>query len=186
MYMVNTEEDTMDASIDDLLRASAPQRVSTDALFAGEVARVSVAARAHAARRRRVRRLSWVAVPVLALPGLALASTAGTDPRMVPDFEIPVSYVTDTGREVSCTFELFNGEINYVETNTKAVDFIASQNWDGVGQKIYDEAVKREAAGDFAPFFGAAHDVIFAGADVYILPGDGGVASDTDCAGELH
>ncbi|MDF2563046.1 MAG: hypothetical protein K0R99_4492 [Microbacterium sp.] len=59
---------------------------------------------------------SWVAVPVLALPGIALASTAGTDPRMIPDFEIPISYVTDTGREVSCSIELFNGEMNYVES----------------------------------------------------------------------
>ncbi len=176
----------MDTSIDDLLRASAPHRASTDGTVAAEINRVGVAARVHAARRRRVRRLSWVAVPVLALPGIALASTAGTDPRMIPDFEIPISYVTDTGREVSCSVELFNGETNYSETNTKAVEFISAQSWEGVGQRIYDEAVKRDAAGDFAPFFGAAQDVIFAGADEYILPGDGGVGSDTDCTGELH
>lgn len=176
----------MDVSIDDLLRASAPHPASTDAVIAADVDRLSIAARAHAAGRRRVRRLSWVAVPVLVLPGLALASTAGTDPRMAPDFEIPISYVTDTGRQVSCSFELFNGELDYVETNTQAVDFIAAQNWDGMGQKIYEEAMRRDAAGDFAPFFGAANDVIFAEADVYILPGDGGVGTDTDCTGELH
>lgn len=176
----------MDTSIDDLLRASAPHRVSTDQVVAAEVDRVGIAARIHASRRRQIRRLSWVAIPVLALPGIALASTAGTDPRMIPDFEIPISYVTDTGRHVSCSIELFDGELDYVETNTKAVDFIAAQNWDGVGQKIYDEAVKRDVAGDFAPFFGAANDLIFAGADAYILPGDGGVGADTDCTGELH
>lgn len=176
----------MDTSIDDLLRASAPRRVSTEAMVAAEVDRVGIAARVHAARRRRVRRLSWVAVPVLALPGIALASTAGTDPRVIPDLRIPISYVTDTGHHVSCSIELFNGEMDYVETNTTAVELMAAQNWEGVGQRIYEEALTREAAGDFAPFFGAAQDVIFAGADVYILPGDGGVGSDTDCTGQLH
>ncbi len=186
MYVVSTEEESMDTSIDDLLRASAPRRVSTDGMVAAEVERVGIAARIHAARRRRVRRLSWVAVPVLALPGIALASTAGTDPRMIPDFEIPVSYVTDTGLQISCSIELFNGELDHVETNTKAVEYIAAQNWEGVGQRIYEEALKRDAAGDFAPFFGAAQDVVFAGADVHILPGDGGVGTDTDCTGQLH
>ncbi|MDR6168192.1 hypothetical protein QE367_002396 [Microbacterium paludicola] len=186
MYVVSTEEDSMDTSIDDLLRASAPRRVSTDGMVAAEVDRVGIAARVHAARRRRVRRLSWVALPVLALPGIALASTAGTDPRMIPDFEIPVSYVTDTGREISCSIELFNGELDYVETNTEAVVYIAAQNWDGVGQKIYERALEREAAGLVSPWFGAADDVIFAGVDDYILPGDGGLGRDTDCTGQLH
>lgn len=175
----------MSTSIDDLLRASAPNPASTDGLIAGEVDRVSVAARAHAERRQRVRRLSWVAVPVLALPGLALASTAGTDPRMVPDFEIPVSYVTDTGIEISCTLEFFNGELNYVETNTEAVDFIAAQDWEGVGQKIYERALERESAGLFAPWFGAEDDVILAGAGDDLFT-DGGLGRDSDCTGQLH
>lgn len=186
MYSVDTREDNMDVSMDDQLRASAPHRVSTDGMVAAEIDRVGIAARVHAARRRRVRRLSWVAVPMLALPGIALASTAGTDPRMIPDFEIPISYVTDTGHEVSCTIELFNGELDYVETNTKAVEYIAAQNWDGVGQKIYEQALEREANGLFSPWFGAADDIILAGVDGHILPGDGGLGRDTDCTGQLH
>jgi len=104
---------------------------------------------------------------------------------MVPDFEIPISYVTDTGKEISCTLEFFNGELNYVETNFKAVEFVAAQNWEGVGQKIYERALEREAAGLFAPWFGAEDDVILAGADDDLLT-DGGLGRDSDCTGQLH
>ena len=171
--------------IDDLLRASAPRRACDDPAVASELDRVGIAARVAGARDRRIRRLSWVAVPVLALPALTLASTAGTDPRMVPDLRVPVSYVTDTGREVSCSIEFFNGELDYVETNTEAVDYFRMQDWDGIGQRIYDRAVELDARGEVSPWFVAENDLIVADApeDLFL---NGGMGMDTDCTGQLH
>lgn len=174
------------SSIDTLLRGSAPRRASDDAAVAAELNRVGIAARVSATtRRRRVRRLSWAALPVFALPALALASTAGTDLRMVPDFEVPISYVTDTGKEITCTVEFFNGELLYVETNTEAVDFISAQDWDGVGQRIYDRALALEGSGGFAPWAQAENDVFLEGANEDLFR-NGGMGTDSDCSGELH
>ncbi|MEV7692318.1 hypothetical protein AB0N73_03195 [Microbacterium sp. NPDC089189] len=176
----------MDTSpIDTLLRRSAPRGASDDPGVTGELDRIALAARVTATRGRRIRRLSWVAVPVLAVPVFAFASTAGTDPRLVPDFEIPVSYVTDTGREIECSIEMFNGEMNYVETNVEAVEYMRAQDWDGVGQRIYDRALEIEAVGGISPWQVAENDALMAGApdDLFL---NGGMGIESTCTGELH
>lgn len=171
--------------IDDLLRASAPRRASDDPAVRAELHRVGLAARATGTRHRRIRRLSWVAVPVLALPALTLAATAGTDPRMVPDYRVSVSYVTDSGREVDCYIAFFNGELDYVETNTEVVDYFRTQDWDDIGQRIYERALELEARGQISPWSTAENDLIVAKApDELFL--NGGMGMDTDCTGELH
>ncbi|WP_167050759.1 hypothetical protein [Salinibacterium sp. ZJ77] len=104
---------------------------------------------------------------------------------MTPDYEIPVSYVTDAGSKVSCTIELFAGEVNYVETNTEAMKYFSSQNWDGVGQRIYERALSLESDGVSRAWFPAMYDVLLANTDDGLFS-NGGMATDTDCSGELH
>lgn len=55
---------------------------------------------------------------------------------MVPDFSIPVNYTTDTGTAVSCSIDLFNMEINYVELTTPEVEYLRAQDWTGVGTHL--------------------------------------------------
>ncbi|WP_204533952.1 hypothetical protein [Arthrobacter tumbae] len=113
--------------------------------------------------------------------------TGSTDDRPVPDFTIPVSYTTDTGRELSCSIDLYNGEMNNVVTSTAAVDYLRAQNWSGIGQRIYDKALVYESAGDPNAWVSAEIDLT-AGQlpDGVLKQGDGGLGSSSDCSGELH
>jgi hypothetical protein len=67
--------------------------------------------------------------------GLAFATTVGPEPRVVPDLTIRASYATDTGNALSCSIDLFNAEVDYVETPTPAVEFLRAQDWTGVGTR---------------------------------------------------
>jgi hypothetical protein len=66
----------------------------------------------------------------------------------VPDFTIPITYTTDTGRTINCSIDFSNGETRWVETEFGAVNYLRAQDWTGLGQRIYDEALARVAAGD--------------------------------------
>lgn len=156
--------------------------------------------------RRSRRRLWWLAVPVLVLPAVALSTSGGTDARQVPDFTIPISYTTDTGKTLTCSIDLFNGEIDYVEKSTAAVDYLRAQNWEGAGQRIYDDAVAYEASDawldselnsdgpglsaatiQWRAWISAEDDVVIGGLPAgTLVEGDGGLGSSTDCTGELH
>ena len=98
--------------------------------------------------RRSKKRLLWIAAPVVVLPALAFGLTAGVEARSVPDFTIPITYTTDTGRTISCSIDYFNDETNYAETDFGAVDYLRTQDWTGIGQRIYDNALARVTAGD--------------------------------------
>ncbi|MBZ4486565.1 hypothetical protein LQ938_06705 [Microbacterium sp. cx-55] len=174
-----------DSHVDEMLRASAPAAFATDPAVRAELDRAVVSSRAIAVRGRRMRRLSWVALPVIAVPALSLMTTGGTDPRMSPDFVIPVTYTTDTGRQVDCAIELFNGEMDYVETNTQAVDYFRGQDWSRVGQEIYEKALVYETTRAVSPWAQAENDVLMANAPDGLFV-DGGMGSDSTCSGELH
>lgn len=199
------------STIDELLTQSAPPS-GVDAsdprvrsmlrAVATESREAARAATRPAARSRR--RLWWLAAPLVALPIITFASTAGTEPRLVPDFVIPVSYTTDTGNAVSCAIELFNGELDYVESSTAAVDYFRAQDWTGVGQRIYDSAIAYESdaawlgsemnsdgpgseAIAWRAWLSAADDIIFDRLpEGTLTSGDGGYGIDQTCTGELH
>lgn len=177
----------MDTSrIDELLRESAPARVTAHHDVRVEVSQMVVASRSAAARRRRTwKRGALVVVPLLAGAPFALVATGSTDVRAVPDFTIPVSYVTESGQTVACEIDLFNGELNYQETNFVAVDYFSQQDWNGVGQRIYDRALELEAAGDGYAWQSAEHELVFADAPDDLFS-SGGMASSSSCTGELR
>lgn len=194
-------------TIDDLLAQSAPPSgVDTaDPRVQSMLRAVATESRHDAGPRKPARRrLWWLAAPLVALPIITFASTAGTESRLVPDFTIPINYTTDTGTAVSCSIELFNGEIDYVESSTAPVDFFRAQDWTGVGQRIYDTAVvyERDPAWlgsemnsdgpdlqgiQWRAWLTAADDMIFDRLpEGTMTNGDGGYGVDTTCAGELH
>ncbi|GAA2172109.1 hypothetical protein GCM10009846_08740 [Agrococcus versicolor] len=174
-----------DASITRLLRSSAPTTVAADAAVRIEIDRMAERARAVAHGRRRARRrVAIVALPALAIIPGALVFTGGTDVRQVPDLTIPMTYVTDTGTSIACEVDLFNGETDYVETNLEAVAYFAAQDWSGVGQRVYDLALRYEDEGRVSPWAQAENDVLLAGApDIFT---DGGMGMTSTCTGALH
>ena len=133
-------------TIDELIARSVPRSGAEAPRVQAMIRAVAEESRAAAKSgpRRTSRRLWWLIAPLLAVPAIAFATTVGTEPRMVPDFTISLSYTTDTGTAVSCSVDLFNMEINYVESTTPEVEYLRAQDWTGVGQRIYDTAVAHE------------------------------------------
>ncbi|PPF47540.1 MULTISPECIES: hypothetical protein [unclassified Rathayibacter] len=192
-------------TLDDLLSRSDP---ATDDRAPGvRTALHSVIAetRERAPRRPARSRAWWLAAPVLLVPGLVLATSAGTDVRSVPDFTIPISYTTDSGAAVSCSIDYFNGEIDYREVTTSATDYLRAQDWSGVGQRIHDDAVAyttdpawlasdmnsdgpglSEETIRWRAWITAADDhILDTIPEGVIVEGDGGLGGSTDCTGEL-
>jgi hypothetical protein len=175
-----------DSLITRALRDSAPPSQATTPATQAEIDHMIVKTRSIAqARRRNRRRITWAGLPVLAIVPVGLAFTGGFDVRLVPDYVIPVSYVTDTGQAFDCEIDLFNGETDYVETNHEAVDYFRSVDWAGAGQRIYDRALQYEARGEISPWAQAENDVLMDGApdEVFL---DGGMGSSSTCSGQLH
>lgn len=133
-----------DTGLDTILRRSAPagppEHSGLEATVLALVADTKVTARP--ARRRR--RALWIAA-IPAVPLLALGLTAGIQDRLAPDLTIPISYTTDTGVPVSCSVFVFNGEISWVEVSFTAVNYLSKQDWSGIGQRIYKQALIEEA-----------------------------------------
>jgi hypothetical protein len=179
-----------DTVLDDLLHRSAPAARGHEVGVRVQVDSLSMKAKEQASRGRRGRRIAWAALPVLLVPGIAFATTASTEPRMVPDYSIPVSYTTDTGVSVECTIDFFNGELDYRESSTAQVDYLRGQDWTGIGQRIYDRALVVEADGtaDGGSAWGWAEDELIAKTvpDSTFQQGDGGFGSNSDCTGQLH
>ncbi|MDP3952040.1 hypothetical protein [Microbacterium sp.] len=106
---------------------------------------VRMAARAEQEHRRpRRRRGARVAAAVGALVGAGVLATAATvyiAPNFTPDAVIPISYVTDTGRSVECSYSLAIRSWNGTDV-TAAKAWIASHDWTGIGQRGYDLATQ--------------------------------------------
>lgn len=172
-------------TIDDLLTRSAPPRRALEPRIQAQLHALILRSRAQARATKRRTVLRWAMAPLIVAPAIALATTAGTEPRMVPDFTIPVTYTTDTGHTLSCSIDFFNGEIDYVEASTAAVDHLRAQDWTGIGQRLYDTALSYEAAGDAWAWNSAMSDLFIA-----TLPegidSTGGLGMNSDCTGELH
>ncbi|WP_448710574.1 hypothetical protein [Microbacterium profundi] len=106
---------------------------------------VRMAARAEQDHRRpRRRRGARISAAVGVLFGAAVLATAATvyiAPNFTPDVVIPISYVTDTGNSVECTYSL--AITSWDGTNvTEAKEWIASHDWTGIGQRGYDLATR--------------------------------------------
>ena len=201
-----------DTTLDDLLTTSAPPRRSRDPRVASELQRVVAESRALAGKRptsprrapHRRRRLWWLAVPVLGIPVIGLVTTASTEPRLVPDFTIPIAYTTDTGKQIACSIDFYNGEIDYREQSLTAVAWLEAQDWTGVGQRVYDVALGYEndpawlgselnsdhptdaATIQHRAFLTAQEDVMFAALHDQVMTDGDHYGADSDCTGELH
>ncbi|MCC6271010.1 MAG: hypothetical protein IT190_07010 [Microbacteriaceae bacterium] len=133
-----------DTRLDTLLRHSAPAVVPEHSGIEATVLALVAETKVKARPVRRRRRALWVAA-IPAVPVLALGLTAGIQDRLAPDLTIPITYTTDTGVPVSCSVFVFNGEISWVEVSFTAVNYLSKQNWSGIGQRIYEQALIEEA-----------------------------------------
>lgn len=187
-----------DTALDTLLTRSAPPtptaHPAVDAGVHAMIREADVAARP----ARRVRRALWIAA-IPAVPALALGLTAGIDDRLAPDLIIPISYTTDTGVQINCSVFRFNGEIGYVETSFAGVDYLRAQDWTGIGQRIYAEALVQEATlRQQAAVDPAAVDLSVVERSAWSIAEDDLVdktvptkdgdhwGGDSDCTGQLH
>lgn len=149
---------------------------------------------------RQRRRTLLIALPAAVLAAGAL--TAGAIAVATFDWsttvEVPISYTTDSGRSVSCTATVQGGAV--VDADARALkDYLNSQDWTGVGQRIYDRAL----ANPFVPGEGYPAGLTSAELDAHswgaamtdLIPGvlpenlTAGWAGDSvgsDCTGELH
>lgn len=84
-------------------------------------------------------------VGVVALTGAAVAVPLGlwiNGTQVQLDAEIPIVYTTDNGIEVSCRYGIYVGDpATRGEAEEQFADFIKNHDWDGIGQRIYDEAM---------------------------------------------
>lgn len=82
---------------------------------------------------------------VLALTGAAVLVPLGlwvNDTKVDLDAEIPIIYTTDTGVDVSCRFGIYFGDpANRSAADEQLADFVASHDWTGIGQRIYEQAI---------------------------------------------
>ena len=128
-------------SIDELLRGSTKSYEPSIATRAALESLVD-ASRAEAVRSRakRHRRNLWLIPGAVIAAGALTAGAAVFAPYFDPDVRIPIEYVTDTGVKVTCTYALRVGSAVGGE-NQELREWLTSQDWSGVGQRIYDDAV---------------------------------------------
>ncbi|MGD2204505.1 hypothetical protein [Microbacterium maritypicum] len=101
------------------------------------VARNAAEQHARPPRRRRGVRIAATLGALLGVGALATAAAVYIAPNFTPDAVIPISYVTDEGNTVECTYSL--AVTSWDGTNvTEAKDWIASHDWTGIGQRGYD------------------------------------------------
>lgn len=101
------------------------------------VARNAAEQHARPPRRRRGLRIAATLGALLGIGALATAATFYIAPNFTPDAVIPISYVTDEGTTVECTYSL--AVRSWDGTNvTEAKEWIASHDWTGIGQRGYD------------------------------------------------
>jgi len=189
--------------LDSMLSQSKPRTASAHPGVRHELMAVVHGSRAAARRTRRAGRVLAISLPTVLAPTLALGLAAGADQRMVPDFSIPISYDTDTGRHIECTLDFYNGEMFWQETNS-ATDYLRDQDWSGIGQRIYDRALALLESNDPSIFVSSTQDGALdesllqrsawvqaeAHFTVNTIPDSafaiGGLGSNSDCTGELR
>jgi hypothetical protein len=97
------------------------------------------AERASRRPRRHARAYGVIgAAATLAVVGaFVTAGAMGRQPTFVPDATIPISYVTDSGREIDCTFYLAVTSWGGADID-EAQRWVAEHDWTGIGQRGYD------------------------------------------------
>ncbi|MCZ4301501.1 hypothetical protein [Microbacterium oxydans] len=101
------------------------------------VARNAAEQHARTPRHRRGIRIATTLAALLGVGVLGMAAVVYIAPNFTPDVVIPISYVTDEGTSVECTYSL--AVTSWDGTNvTEAKDWIASHDWTGIGQRGYD------------------------------------------------
>lgn len=179
------------ASFDRMLTTSGKTKLDGDA----DVQRSLLAVSDQVQRKsRRSPRRAATLVPLFAIGGLAVTGAATAWVTSVqPDVQIPVAYTTDTGQSFECMIQL-----EVPDPDVRA--YLQATDWDGVGQRIYDQALAASAIPNVdGPTFDstaereswewyAAADELTTGtvpteltADLRVL-----AASDSSCTGDLH
>jgi hypothetical protein len=99
-------------------------------------------------RRRRGVRIATVVAALLGVGAIATAAAVYIAPSFAPDVVIPISYVTDEGTTVECTYSLAVTSWDGTDI-TEAKEWIASHDWTGIGQRGYDLGEKNpDSVGD--------------------------------------
>lgn len=183
-------------SVDELLRGSTKSYEPSNFTRAPLESLVD-ASRAEAVRSRakRRRRSVWLIPGAVVAAGALTAGATVFAPYFDPDVRIPIEYVTDTGVEITCTYALRVGSVVGGE-NPELREWLTSQDWSGVGQRIYEDAVANpfipgeddkgewtSELRDSVSFFDAMGQQISA-PDGLAVFGDE-VAGTSDCTGQL-
>jgi hypothetical protein len=88
-------------------------------------------------KRRRGLLITAVSAALVGIGALATAATVYVAPNFTPDVVIPISYTTDHGTDVECTYSL--AITSWDGTNvTEAKAWISAHDWTGIGQRGYD------------------------------------------------
>lgn len=136
-------------SLDDRIKNADPAKGLSDANLSPEI--LAVWERAQSTLPSRTLGRRWrIAIPLIAVAlvstGAAVVAPAvlsvGEQNTVVePDAQIPLSYRTSSGTEVSCIYRVYlGGDVRTPdERNIGAV--LADTDWTGVGQDIYDHAI---------------------------------------------
>jgi hypothetical protein len=91
-------------------------------------------------------------VGIFALTGAGIAAplilAVGEPENLVAiDARIPITYVTESGVTVNCVYGVYlNGPNGRTAEHERAAEFLANENWTGVGQEIYDFALAHPRA----------------------------------------
>lgn len=128
--------------IDHALSASRPRSEDTyPMVFAHLSERVDDTRLANLNRNRRSWRRMRIVLPTIAL--VLAATTAGAVAISwgdAPDAVIPITYTTDSGKVVDCTWAMTEGVGEGERDATELKKFVQSQDWSGIGPEIYREA----------------------------------------------
>lgn len=187
--------------IDDLLSDSRPAKLSTAAGVQPRLTELVEAARPDRAPRVAAWRRKRVIVPAAAF--LVLATTAGGAVAMWAqdhDMAIPVSYTTDTGSVITCTFAVTAASTT-TEDGTWLADasdvaalrvFMQENDWTGIGQEAYAMAIDESwtPPGGFMPeserLNRALSEVVAEQIPASLLGMEMAWGAGSDCKGELH
>ncbi len=132
--------------MDDLLREADPARTLDDT----HASRV-VSARWETTRVTRRKRRWRIALPLTlgiaaVCTGAAIAAplvlfVGEEETQVEPDVVVPIEYTTISGQEVSCAYAIYLGGTERTDADERVAAALASTDWTGVGQEIYDHAV---------------------------------------------
>lgn len=99
---------------------------------------------------------NWrIAVPVAAVGVMALTGAAVVAPLLLGDesgwvdldARIPITYTTDSGVTVSCMYGLHvSSAAGRTAEDERLAEILASEDWTGIGQEIYDHAIANPIA----------------------------------------